>query len=170
MVDRTRCKSCGYFHVGPAPESCPVCGASQRMFVPYDGPGDLAGTQTLENLQAAFAGESQANRMYTLFSRIAELEGHSEAKAAFDRARAEETAHALGHLAYMGGFGTTAENLAKAVAGEDYEYESMYPGFAEVAEREGFDDIAFFFRSVGRFEREHREEYRTAAEGMDGKG
>lgn len=170
MVDTVRCKGCGYVHVGPAPESCPVCGAPQRMFAPYDGPGNLVGTQTLENLKAAFAGESQANRMYTLFSRIAELEGHREAKAAFDRARAEETAHALGHLAYMGGFGTTADNLAKAVAGEDYEYESMYPGFAEVAEREGFDDIAFYFRSVGRFEKEHREEYRAALEGMGDQG
>jgi len=165
MVERFRCKSCGYYHVGPAPETCPVCGASQKMFVPYDGPGDLTGTKTLENLKAAFAGESQANRMYTLFSRIAELEGDAKAKAAFDRAREEETAHALGHLAYMGGFGSTAENLQKAIAGEDYEYESMYPEFAQVAEEEGFADIAFYFRSVGRFEKEHREEYKDAAEG-----
>lgn len=166
MVEQFRCKSCGYYHVGPAPETCPVCGASQRMFMPYDGPGDLTGTKTLGNLQAAFAGESQANRMYTLFSRIAELEGHSDAKAAFDRALAEETAHALGHLAYMGGFGSTAANLGKAIAGEDYEYESMYPEFAKVAEEEGFDDIAFYFRSVGRYEKEHREEYKAAAEGV----
>ena len=163
MVEKVRCKACGYFHVGPAPERCPVCGASQAMFVAYDGPGDLSGTKTLENLKAAFAGESQANRMYTLFSRIAELEGHATAKAAFDRAREEETAHALGHLAYMGGFGTTAENLDKAIAGEDYEYESMYPEFAEAAEAEGFPEIAFYFRSVGRFEKEHREEYKDAA-------
>ena len=165
MVERYRCRSCGYYHVGPAPERCPVCGAPQKMFVPYEGPGDLAGTKTLENLKAAFAGESQANRMYTLFSRIAELEGRPAAKAAFDRAREEETAHALGHLAYMAGFGTTADNLAKAIAGEDYEYESMYPEFAKVAEEEGFDDIAFYFRSVGRYEKDHREEYKAAAEG-----
>lgn len=166
MVEKVRCKSCGYFHVGPAPDRCPVCGASKQMFVEYEGPGDLSGTKTLENLKAAFAGESQANRMYTLFSRIAELEGHSEAKAAFDRALEEETAHALGHLAYMNGFGGTAENLAKAIAGEDYEYESMYPEFAEAAEAEGFSDIAFYFRSVGRYEKEHREEYKSAAEGV----
>ncbi len=166
MVEKFRCKVCGYYHVGPAPDTCPVCGASKQMFVEYDGPGDLTGTKTLENLKAAFAGESQANRMYTLFSRIAELEGYPDAKAAFDRAREEETAHALGHLAYMGGFGSTAENLGKAIAGEDYEYESMYPEFAAAAEEEGFDDIAFYFRSVGRFEKEHREEYRDAAEGV----
>jgi rubrerythrin len=163
MVEKLRCKSCGYFHVGPAPDRCPVCGASKQVFVEYDGPGDLTGTRTMENLKAAFAGESQANRMYTLFSRIAELEGHPQAKAAFERAREEETAHALGHLAYMSGFGSTAENLAKAIAGEDYEYESMYPEFAEIAESEGFGDIAFYFRSVGRFEKEHREEYKDAA-------
>ncbi|MDF1542032.1 MAG: ferritin family protein [Anaerosomatales bacterium] len=166
MVERFRCKSCGYYHVGPAPDSCPVCGASGQMFVAYEGPGDLTGTKTLENLKAAFAGESQANRMYALFSRIAELEGHDEAKAAFDRALEEETAHALGHLAYMSGFGVTKDNLAKAIAGEDYEYESMYPEFAETAEAEGFSDIAFYFRSVGRFEKEHREEYKDAAEGV----
>ncbi|MBE0416345.1 MAG: rubrerythrin [Coriobacteriia bacterium] len=164
MVEKLRCRSCGYFHVGPAPDRCPVCGASKQMFVEYGGPGDLAGTKTLENLKAAFAGESQANRMYTLFSRIAELEGRPEATAAFDRAREEETAHALGHLAYMGGFGSTKENLGKAIAGEDYEYESMYPEFAATAEEEGFTDIAFYFRSVRGFEKEHREEYKSAAE------
>jgi rubrerythrin len=135
------------------------------MFVEYEGPGDLAGTETLKNLKTAFAGESRANRMYTLFSRIAELEGHGPAKDAFDRALTEETAHALGHLAYMGGFGSTAENLATAVAGEAYEYESMYPDFAEVAEKEGFSDIAYYFRSVGRFENEHRAQFGKAAEG-----
>ncbi len=75
MVEMYRCKGCGYFHVGPAPERCPVCGASQNMFVAYAGPGDLSGSETLENLKAAFAGESQANRRYTLFKRVAELEG-----------------------------------------------------------------------------------------------
>ena len=71
MVESYRCKGCGYVHVGPAPEHCPVCGAPKSSFVEYEGPGNLAGTKTLENLEAAFAGESQANRMYTLFARIA---------------------------------------------------------------------------------------------------
>lgn len=166
MVEKTRCKGCGYFHVGPVPDHCPVCGAPKSMFVAYEGPGDLSGTKTLENLQAAFAGESQANRMYTLFARIAELEGAHEARAAFERAAAEETAHAHGHLAYMSGFGSTRENLAKAAEGEDYEQRDMYPSFADVAEEEGFPEIAFYFRSVGRFEKAHREEYEKAAEGI----
>jgi rubrerythrin len=75
MVERYRCKNCGYYHVGPAPDVCPVCGAPKTAFEPYEGPGDLTGTRTLENLKAAFAGESQANRRYTLYKRIAELEG-----------------------------------------------------------------------------------------------
>ncbi len=168
MVAMSRCKGCGYLHVGPAPEHCPVCGAPRSMFVDYGGPANLTGTKTLENLKAAFAGESQANRMYTLFARIAELEGRPEAREAFEKAAAEETAHAHGHLAYMGGFGSTADNLAKAAAGEDHECRDMYPSFAETAEEEGFADIAYYFRSVGRFEKEHREEYKKAAEGLGG--
>jgi rubrerythrin len=168
MVETYRCKGCGYFHVGPAPEHCPVCGAPKTSFEAYEGPGDLSGTKTLENLQAAFAGESQANRMYTLFSRIAEIEGAHEARAAFERAGAEETAHALGHLAYMGGYGDTKANLAQAADGEDYECQEMYPQFADIAEEEGYPEIAFYFRAVGRFEKEHREEYRKALEGLDG--
>ncbi|MBA4369955.1 MAG: rubrerythrin [Coriobacteriaceae bacterium] len=162
MVETYRCKSCGYFHVGPAPEHCPVCGAPKTMFAEYDGPGDLNGTKTLENLKAAFAGESQANRRYTLFARIAELEGNHTARAAFERAAAEETAHALGHLAYMSAFGATSENLTAAATGEDYENTEMYPSFAATAEAEGYADIAYFFRSVGRFEGTHRDEYKKS--------
>jgi rubrerythrin len=162
MVEMYRCKGCGYLHVGPAPETCPVCGAPQSFFVPNAGPGDLSGTRTLENLKAAFAGESQANRRYTLFSRIAELEGNAAAKAAFDRAAAEETAHALGHLAYMSAFGTTAENLKTAHDGEDYETVEMYPEFATVAEEEGYPEIAQYFRAVGGFEKKHRDDYQKA--------
>lgn len=162
MVEMYRCKGCGYLHVGPAPERCPVCGAPQSFFVPAEGPGDLTGSKTLENLKAAFAGESQANRRYTLFARIAELEGDEEARAAFERAASEETAHALGHLAYMGAFGTTAENLAAAAEGEEYETAEMYPEFARIAEEEGYPQIAHYFRSVGGFERQHRDGFRKA--------
>ena len=166
MVEKTRCKACGYFHVGPVPDHCPVCGAPKTMFVKYDGPGDLDGSKTLENLKVAFAGESQANRMYTLFARIAQLEGHPGAAAAFERAAAEETAHAHGHLAYMSGFGSTRENLARAAEGEDFEQRDMCPSFADIAEEEGFPEIAYYFRSVGRYEKAHREEYTAAAEGL----
>lgn len=163
-MEKSRCSGCGYFHIGPAPDVCPVCGAPKKAFKDYDGPADLGGTKTLENLKAAFAGESQANRRYTLWRRIAELEGAPQsALDAFDRAAAEETAHALGHLAYIAGATTTAENLAAAAQGEDNEATDMYPGFAETAEAEGFSDIAYYFRSLGRFEGEHREDYKAAS-------
>jgi len=162
VIETYRCKGCGYLHVGPAPEVCPVCGAPKSFFVPYEGPGNLTGSQTLENLKAAFAGESQANRRYTLWATIARLEGKTEAAAAFDHAAAEETAHALGHLAYMGGFGSTEENLRAAAEGENYETVDMYPSFAEVAEAEGYAEIAGYFRAVGSYERKHRDRYTTA--------
>lgn len=166
-MDKYRCSSCGYFHVGPAPEKCPVCGAPQTAFKPYEGPGDLSETRTLDNLKAAFAGESQANRRYTLWRRIAELEGApASALSAFDRAAQEETAHALGHLAYLGGFGTTAENLRSAVSGENDESANMYPKFAAIAEEEGFPEIAYYFRNLGRFEGEHRDGFQDALEEM----
>lgn len=161
-MEKYRCKTCGYFHVGPAPATCPVCGAAQTMFAAYDGPSGLAGSKTMENLAAAFAGESQANRKYTLWSRIAELEGNMLAKDAFDHAATEETAHALGHLAYLGGFGETKANLRAAVDGEAYETFEMYPEFADIAEAEGFTEIAYYFRSVGRFEKEHEIRYKKA--------
>ena len=168
MVERYRCGNCGYYHIGPAPEKCPVCGAPRTAFSPYEGPGDLTGTKTLENLKAAFAGESQANRRYTLYKRIADLEGLPEAAAAFERARTEETAHALGELAYLGGFAETAGNLETAIAGEDYETTSMYPGFAQTAEQEGFTEIAHYFRSLAFYEKQHREDYRNALGALGG--
>ena len=167
MVRMYRCKGCGYLHVGPAPEVCPVCGVPQSFFVEYEGPRDLSGSKTLENLKAAFAGESQANRRYTLWSRIAGLEGADAAVTAFDTAATEETAHALGHLAYMGGAGSTAENLAAAIDGEGYEFREMYPSFAEVAEAEGYSDVAFYFRRVGNYEDKHHAAYQKALAALE---
>ncbi len=168
-MEKYRCKSCGYFHVGPAPEKCPVCGAPQNFFEPYEGPGDLSGTQTLENLKAAFAGESQANRRYTLWRRIAELEGAPQsALDAFDRAAAEETAHALGHLAYMGGFGPTAENL------EQRRSRRRERGHGDVSELRqdrrggGLPGDRLLLPQRGPFENEHRGEYVDALDELQG--
>jgi len=165
-MESYRCKGCGYFHVGPAPERCPVCGAPRSFFVEYEGPGDLSGSKTLGNLKAAFAGEAQANRRYTLFMRIAEIEGIDAAREAFEHALTEETAHALGHLAYMGGYGTTKENLTVAAQGEDHETSEMYPGFAETAEAEGYPQIAQYFRALGGFERQHRDAFRKVLDDL----
>ena len=165
-MESYRCKGCGYFHIGPAPEQCPVCGAPRSFFVEYEGPGDLGGSKTLENLKAAFAGESQANRRYALFMRIAELEGLDAAREAFERALTEETAHALGHLAYMGAYGSTRENLSVAAEGEDEETTQMYPGFAETAEEEGYPQIAQYFRALGGYERQHRDAFRKVLDDL----
>ena len=163
-----RCKGCGYLEVGLAPDICPMCGAPKKFFVEYEVP-DVKGTKTEENLKAAFAGESQANRRYTLYQRIAELEGvDQEIIDAFDRPLKEETAHALAELIYLGGYGDTAENLKMAAEGEKYEKESMYPEFAATAEEEGFAEIAHFFRAVGNYEGEHMAGYKEAGEKLEG--
>lgn len=157
-----RCKVCGYLHVGEAPEICPMCQAKKIAFVEYEVP-ELKGTKTFENLSAAFAGESMANRKYTLYQRIAEQEGASaEVLEAFERPLAEETAHALSHLVYMKGFGSTQENLLDAAKGERYEHDEMYREFAEVAEAEGYPEIAHYFKWVGKFEDEHMQGYENA--------
>ena len=84
---------------------------------------------TAENLKAAFAGESQANRMYTAFARKAETEGLNQIAKLFRAVAAAETVHALNHFRVMGGVKTTAENLKTAQAGENYEVKEMYPAF-----------------------------------------
>ena len=161
-----RCKVCGYLHVGTeAPEVCPMCGAKQIAFSEYTVP-DISGTKTYDNLAAAFAGESQANRKYTLWQQIARAEGLEDAAAAFDKPMAEETAHALSHAIYLGWYGDTATNLASAAAGEHEEKESMYPGFAETAEAEGFPEIAEYFRALARFEGIHEKGYVEAGEAL----
>ena len=126
---------------------------------------DVKGTKTAENLAAAFAGESQANRKYTLWQQIARIQGHEAAAAAFDIPMAEETAHALAEAAYLGMFSeVTKENLEAAAEGERYEEEVMYPEFAKIAREEGFEDIAKFFEATGRFEGKHKRGYLAAAE------
>jgi len=91
---------------------------------------------TIENLQVAFAGESQANRKYLAFARQAEKEGLGQIAKVFRAAAEAETLHALAHLANMGGIGTTLENLKKAVSGETYEFTEMYPPMVEQARAE----------------------------------
>jgi rubrerythrin len=93
--------------------------------------------KTSENLQAAFAGESQANRKYTAFARKAEADGFPQIARLFRAAAAAETVHALAHFRVMGGVQGTRENLEAAIAGEGYEVKDMYPGFVTQAEAEG---------------------------------
>ncbi|MBM3302048.1 MAG: rubrerythrin family protein, partial [Deltaproteobacteria bacterium] len=94
-------------------------------------------TKTKENLKAAFAGESQANRKYLAFAKKAEDEGYTQVAKLFRAAAAAETVHAHNHLRIMGGIKTTAENLQEAVEGETYEFKTMYPEFLADAAEEG---------------------------------
>ena len=127
-------------------------------FSEYQVP-DVSGTKTAENLAAAFAGESQANRKYLLWQHIAQVAGDEASASAFDRPLAEETAHAHAEAAYLGMFGSVKENLENAAGGEQYEEEDMYPEFAR---EEGFEDIAFFFEKTGKFEGMHKKGYLDA--------
>ena len=124
----------------------------------------LKGTKSEENLKAAFAGESQANRRYLYFARRADIEGYAEVGGLFRDIPEAETGHAFGHMDFLKEtgdpgtgepIGNTDANLKAAVAGETYEYSEMYPGFARTAREEGFDELAEWFETLARAERSH---------------
>jgi rubrerythrin len=124
----------------------------------------LKGSRTEENLKAAFAGESQANRRYLYFAQKADIEGYNDVSAVFRSTAEGETGHAHGHLEYLEEVGDpatgkpiggTADNLRSAVAGETHEYTDMYPGMARVAREEGFEEIAEWFETLAKAEKSH---------------
>jgi rubrerythrin len=124
----------------------------------------LKGTKTHENLKAAFAGESQANRRYIYFAKVADIEGFPDIASNFRETAEGETGHAHGHLDYLKAvgdpatdlpFGETADNLKAAVAGETHEYTDMYPGMARTAREEGFSEIADWFETLAKAEKSH---------------
>ncbi len=130
----------------------------------------LKGSKTEENLKAAFAGESQANRRYLYFARQADIEGYPEAAGVFKNTADGETGHAFGHLEFLAEvgdpatglpIGDTEANLKAAVAGETYEYTEMYPGFAKAAREEGHDEIAEWFETLARAEKSHAGKFQT---------
>ncbi len=96
-----------------------------------------AGTQTEKNLQAAFAGESQATNKYTYFASVAKKEGYEQIAEIFRKTSANEQYHAKMWFRELEGIGTTAENLAAAADGENFEWTDMYDEFAKTAEEEG---------------------------------
>ena len=120
-----------------------------------------AGTQTEKNLEAAFAGESQARNKYTYFASKAKKEGFEQIAALFLQTADNEKEHAKLWLKELEGIGSTAENLGAAAAGENYEWTDMYAGFAETAEKEGFPELAARFRLVAAIEKRHEERYRA---------
>lgn len=119
------------------------------------------GTQTEKNLQAAFAGESQARNKYTYFSSVAKKEGYEQISAIFAKTADNEKEHAKMWLKELQGIGDTAENLAAAAEGENFEWTDMYEEFAKTAEQEGFSELAKKFRMVGAIEKRHEERYRA---------
>ena len=120
-----------------------------------------AGTQTEKNLEAAFAGESQARNKYTYFASKAKKDGYEQIAALFLKTADNEKEHAKLWLKELEGIGSTAENLGAAAAGENYEWTDMYAGFAETAEKEGFPELAARFRMVAAIEKHHEERYRA---------
>ncbi len=120
-----------------------------------------AGTQTEKNLEAAFAGESQARNKYTYFASVAKKEGFEQMAEIFTKTADNEKEHAKLWLKELQGIGSTAENLAHAAKGENYEWTDMYEGFAKTAEEEGFTALAKKFRMVAAIEKRHEERYRA---------
>jgi rubrerythrin len=124
----------------------------------------LNGTKSHENLKHAFAGESQANRRYLYFARVADIEGYPDVGGLFRDTSEAETGHAFGHLDFLKEvgdpctgvpIGSTDKNLKSAVEGETYEYTEMYPGFAKTAREEGLSELAEWFETLAKAEKSH---------------
>ena len=148
----------------PADWKCPRCKQGKEKFEPIEEPkpaNPYAGTQTEKNLHAAFAGESEARNKYTYFASKAKKEGFEQIAALFLQTAENEKEHAKLWFKELNGIGTTAENLAAAAAGENYEWTDMYEGFARTAEAEGFPELAAKFRGVAAIEKHHEERYRA---------
>ncbi len=123
---------------------------------------------TQDNLQAAFAGESQANRKYLAFAAKAEVEGRPQIAKLFRAVAAAETVHAHAHLRVMKGVGDTKQNLQAAIEGEGYEFREMYPAFIKQAEAEGNKAALISFRNANAVEKTHCGLYTEALEALNG--
>ena len=122
---------------------------------------ELKGSKTEKNLMTAFAGESEARNKYTYFASVAKKEGYEQIAAIFQKTADNEKEHAKLWFKALGGLGDTAQNLAAAAAGENYEWTDMYDTFAREAEDEGFMELAAKFRGVAAIEKTHEERYRA---------
>ena len=136
---------------------------------------ELRDSQTHQNLKDAFAAESQANRRYLYFARVADIEGYPEVGGLVRDASEAETGHAFGHLDFLKKVGDpathlpiggTKENLKASAEGETYEYTQMYPGMAKTAREEGFSEIAEWFETLAKAERSHAGRFNKAIEAL----
>lgn len=143
---------------------------------------NLKGTKTEQNLITAFAGESQARNRYTYFAGQARKEGYVQIAGIFEETANQEKEHAKRFFKFLQGgdvevvaafpagvVGTTLENLKTAAAGENHEHMEMYPGFAKIAEEEGFAEVAAAFRNVAVAEKQHEKRYVDLAENIEKK-
>ncbi|MEM1534979.1 MAG: rubrerythrin family protein [Candidatus Pacearchaeota archaeon] len=125
------------------------------------------GTRTYENLLKAFAGESQARNRYSFFAKIAREQGLHHIAAIFEETANHEAEHAKMIWKLLGEWSSTAENLKKAIQGENYEHTKMYPEFKKIAEEEGFKDAVRFFTEVAEVEEQHEKRYRKLLEELE---
>lgn len=164
---------CGYIYEGeklPEDYVCPVCKRPASAFEKAEEPkrsNPYAGTQTEKNLEAAFAGESQARNKYSYFSSVAKKQGFEQIAALFLKTADNEKEHAKMWFKELNGIGDTAENLLSAAEGENYEWTDMYSGFAKTAEEEGFHELAEKFRLVAAIEKHHEERYRALLKNIE---
>ena len=166
-----KCKICkAVFEVkdGETPV-CPICKAKgdNLELIVEEKKSKYAGTQTEKNLEAAFAGESQARNKYTYFSSVAKKEGYEQISALFLKTADNEKEHAKMWFKELNGIGNTAENLLHAAEGENYEWTDMYEGFAKTADEEGFHELAIKFRLVAAIEKHHEERYRALLKNIE---
>ena len=125
------------------------------------------GTKTEKNLEAAFAGESQARNKYTYFASVAKKEGYEQIAELFSKTADNEKEHAKLWFKELNGIGSTADNLKHAAEGENYEWTDMYEEFAKTAEEEGFAELAKKFRLVAAIEKHHEERYRALLNNLE---
>ena len=138
---------------------------------------EMKDSKTADNLKAAFAGESQANRRYLYFAQKADIEGAPDVAAVFRSTAEGETGHAHGHLEYLEEvgdpatgepMGETEDNLKSAIHGETHEYTDMYPGMARTAREEGFDEIADWFETLAKAEKSHTGKFQRTLDAYKG--
>ena len=130
---------------------------------------DLKGSKTEKNLMAAFSGESEARNKYTYYASKAKKDGYVQIAKLFEETAANEKEHAkIWFKLLKDGIGATADNLADAASGENYEWTEMYPTFAKEAHEEGFEHIAYLFEQVAKIEKEHEERYRKLLANVEG--
>ena len=165
-----KCKVCGeVFEAAEGQAVCPLCKSTGDKLeeVTNMSKSKYAGTQTEKNLEAAFAGESQARNKYTYFASVAKKEGYEQMSALFLKTADNEKEHAKLWFKELNGIGNTPENLKSAADGENYEWTDMYAEFAKTADEEGFHELAEKFRMVGAIEKHHEERYRALLKNIE---